>query len=239
LALLHAGILQLVVNAESFVLGFLIGLIVGLANDPQAFMTVFYISQSLVGTLVEVAVFAYYGTRVAPTIMWRHLAAVALLTAPLQLLVNFVLALALEPSKAFSVLLPASIVVAFIQTFVAMGIGGAIAGWLRPKRPTYPYGYGGYGAPPIPPAQAQPPYAYRPPAVYPPNQAAPTPWQSGQPPAGPAPFPWPAPPMQSPQPQPGQPGYPPAQQPPYPPSSGPQGPTRPDSYPPPGAPRQP
>jgi hypothetical protein len=246
LALLHAGILQLVVNAESFVLGILISLVVGSAN----YLTAFVDAQLLAGTLTAIAVFAFFGVRTAPTVMWRHLATVALFTAPLTLLVNFVLALVLEPSKALSALQPAAIVFAFIQSFVAMGIGGVIAGWLRPKKLAYPNAYGAYGAPPIPPAHAQPPYPQRPaqPFAYPPNQPGSTPWQGGQPTAGQAPSPWPAPPMQPPQPgqpayppaqQPGQPAYPPAQQPPYPPPSGPQGPSGPGAYPPPGAPRQP
>lgn len=213
LALLHAGVLQLVVNAESFVLGILLSAVVGSVN----FTTVFEVLQLFLGTLAMIAVFAFFGARTARTAMWHHLAAVALLTAPLTLLVNVMLALLLKPAE-LSQFTFGAIIFAFIQSFVAMGFGGVIAARLRSSKPTSPYAY---GAPPTTPTYA-PTYTPTYTPTYAPPTPAPRPPTPYGPPAGPAP--WPAPPMQAGQPgQPGQPSQAP-QQPLFPPPGGQPGP---------------
>jgi len=237
-ALLHIGILQLVVNA----VGALVAILVALSVSHDAFQPTFIVIQLIVGTLTAIVVFTLFGMRVARVVMWRHLTVVALGTVALTLVVNSLL------EQTLSLLTPAALIIALVQTFLAMGVGGALAVALRPQprqplapsaglpadqypgnhpyrgqppAPTYPVGY-----PPQYPAGYPPSH----PAGYPPQQHAPAGAAGGTHPAGP--YPGGAPTPSAAPAYPAYPQYPPyPQHPPYAPGS--QGP----AYPPPaGAP---
>jgi hypothetical protein len=173
--LIHIGILQFVVNVVGFVIGFTVG--AALSGTGASAETVYNIVLLLVlifGTLVAIIAFLIIGLRVDTATRWQHLVFVALGTVILTLLVNSLL--------GAQALTPAAIVFAFVQTFVAMGIGGGLAMVFRPNRPPqqqyippggvpqYPYG-AWPNAPQYPPAGAPPNVPQ-----YPPQGAS---WQPG------------------------------------------------------------
>ncbi len=189
--LIHIGILQFVVNVVGFIIGFSVGL-AGRSTGASAesLQNVAILLVLVLGTLVAIAAFLIIGLRVDTATRWLHLTLVALGTIILTLLVNSLL--------TGQGLTAAAIVFAFIQTFVAMGIGGGLAMLFKPNRPA--------------------PQQYFPPAA--PNPYAAWPNPPAYPPAG-IPLNAPQYPMQGVPGQPMQPGY--GQQPQYPPQQTPGG----------------
>jgi hypothetical protein len=203
--LIHIGLLQFAVNVVGFVIGFTVGVVgSGAGISAAALNNIVILLVLIVGTIVAIIAFLIIGLRVDTATRWQHLVFVALGTVILTLLVNSLL--------GAEALTPAAIVFAFIQTFLAMGIGGGLATLFRPNRPPqtqyasqagvpqYPYG-AWPNAPQYPPAGApsnapqylpqgaswQPGYGQQPPQ-YPPQ--APAGWgqQPGaQPPMYPVP----------------------------------------------------
>jgi hypothetical protein len=109
--LIHIGILQLIVN----VVGFVIGFILGAAGQVNALIPAIL----FFGTIALIIGFVWVGTRVNKAFRWKHLIYVAIGVAIITVLIN---ALILQTS-----ITAAALIFAFIQTFIAMGIGGAIA----------------------------------------------------------------------------------------------------------------
>ncbi|MGO8946488.1 MAG: hypothetical protein ACLQUY_02250 [Ktedonobacterales bacterium] len=192
--LVHIGILQLVVN----IVGLVIGIFLGAVGASEGVSVLFLF---LFGTLAAAIVFFIFGLRVERAVRWRHLTYVVLGTVPLTLLVNALFyAAANKPLYTTVGQFIFAVIVAFFQTFLAMGIGGGLAALISPKRglqapgalpapqqympgmPPYgaPYGYGQPGAASTPMAypsgaySANPAYPPNPPyAAYPPNPAYP------------------------------------------------------------------
>jgi hypothetical protein len=109
--LIHIGILQLVVN----IVGFIVGFTVGVTRQYDAF----YLSILFFGTISAIIGFAWVGARVNKAFRWKHLFFVAIGVAIVTLFLN---SLVLQTSITL-----AALIFAFMQTFLAMGIGGAIA----------------------------------------------------------------------------------------------------------------
>jgi hypothetical protein len=182
-ALLHAGILQLVGNA----VGVVDAIAVRLLTSTQNFDSVFTVVQDIVGTTALVVGFVVVGLRVEKAMMWRHLAIVALFTGAMTVLVNLVLGVTTEAAQlqaAISTLslagyLTISIVVAIVQAYIGMGIGGFIAALVRPKAPvTAPQPAMAYAASqPVTPPQGGLQYAAPQPYSQPlPQQGMPQPY---------------------------------------------------------------
>lgn len=143
---LHIGILQLVVN----VVGVIVSLFLRASGaGPDTFTTNYILLQLPLGTLTAIVIFFIYGLRLVKVVRWRHLTYVALGTVVLTLVVNSLLT---QSPILFN---PAAVVFALMQTFAAMGIGGALAQVLGPKAPE-----------PAPQPLAQP-YAAYPNTLYP------------------------------------------------------------------------
>ncbi len=174
LVLKQIAILQFVANVAGAIVGLIIGLsatVLGVPGDTA--LAMFYIVVLLVGTVIEIAAFYLFGRRIDPAVMWGHLTYVAVGTVILTLLVNALLSQT-PPGVA-------AVFVACFQTFLAMGIGGAIArtsasrgqvsrapqamhSQYAPYPAMPPYGYP-YGAQP-PQPQYPVPGAYPPPPNY-------------------------------------------------------------------------
>lgn len=169
--LIHIGILQFVVNVVGFVIGFAVGFVGGTTGASAATVdTILILLVLIFGTIVAIIAFLIIGLRVDTATRWQHLVYVALGTVILTLFVN-----SLFGAQALT---PAAIILALIQTFFAMGVGGGLAMLLRPNRtsqqfapqagvPQYPYG-AWPNTPQYPPAGPQP---NAPPYQYPPQGA--------------------------------------------------------------------
>jgi len=157
--LIHIGILQFVVNVVGFVIGFTVALAGTTAGaSTTAIQGIEIILVLVCGTLVAITAFLIIGLRVDTAVRWQHLLFVALGTVVLTLLVNSLL--------SGVALTAAAIVFAFIQTLVAMGIGGGLAMLFKPNRPAQqqyfppasapaPNPYAAWqNSPPFPPAGA-------------------------------------------------------------------------------------
>jgi hypothetical protein len=236
--LLHIGVFQLVVNVIAFVIGFLLGALLLLAGQsiqsPGAAL-LFELVLYVFGTLALIIGFLIIGLRVERSIRWRHMTYVALGLVVTTLIINW-LAGILDPSKPGALIVAP--IVALIQTYFGMGVGGGLSfliGGRQDPAPipmSQPYPYGApqsgllyppqpgpqYPSPPPqqplqrPPQQGAPYYSPAPPStpLYPPQQGAPQ--YPPRPPAGPA------------QPYPPNAGQPPRYPPQYPPSQPPQAP---------------
>ena len=183
--LIQIGILQLVVNIMGLLVGFVVGEL-GVGEGLYLLAIFFF------GTLTAAIMFFIFGRGVDRRVRWRHLTYVTLGTIPLTLLVNAVVNISIGNSPFTSAgQFVLAVIVAFCQTFLAMGIGGGIANLFSPKPsqqpagapfaaqyapgnpgfPGYgvPYGYGQPGAPsaplgyPPPVAGAYPGYPTYPP----------------------------------------------------------------------------
>lgn len=142
--LMHIGILQAVVNVIGYMIGFFVAAIGAKSGASGATLQgIALVLILVIGTLVAITAFFIFGLRVDTSIRWQHLLFVALGTTILTLLVNAIIEQL--PITA------AAIVFAFIQTFLAMGIGGGLSMLFRPNRPPqqfvpqagapqYPYG---------------------------------------------------------------------------------------------------
>ncbi len=109
--LIHIGVLQLVLNFVGFILGFTFAA-TGQYNDLVPLIL-------LVGTIGLIVGFAWAGARVNKAVRWKHLLYVAIGVAIVTLVTNSLILQAPITGLA--------LIFAFFQTFVAMGIGGAIA----------------------------------------------------------------------------------------------------------------
>lgn len=146
--LMHIAILQFAVNIVGLVIGLVVGFIGGVfGGASDSVLGVIELLILLFGTLVAIVLFCYFGLRVHKSVRWAHLMYVAIGTIPLTLLVN-----AIGLQRAPNLL---TIIGAAVQTFVAMGLGGACAMLLAPKPapampapvPTPAGGYYGPGGP--------------------------------------------------------------------------------------------
>jgi hypothetical protein len=188
--LIHIGILQLVVNIVGLIIGFMVGALFGTSDTGLFLILIFFF-----GTLVASIMFFIFGLRVDRAVRWRHLSLVALGTIPLTLFVNW-LATAVSGQTLYTNVAEfvGAVIIAFVQTFLSMGIGGGLAALVDPKRRVqappapmapqylpnaYPYTYGPPAAAPstplgYPPGAAPYPSGYPgayPPSAYPPNPA--------------------------------------------------------------------
>lgn len=109
-ALKQIGIIQLIGN----LMGFILGLVM-----YNASIGAFILTLLIVGTIVLTGCFFWAGMLVNRAIRWKHLTYVAVGVAITTLVVNSLLLQ--MPVQA------AHIIVAFLQTFTAMGIGGLFA----------------------------------------------------------------------------------------------------------------
>ena len=182
--LIHVGILQFVLNVLGFAIGFIVAS-VGASTGASATTTasIAFLLVLALGTLIAIIAFLIIGLRVDTAIRWQHLVLVALGTVLLTLLINSAIGETETPQAGITA---AAIVFAFIQVFIAMGIGGGLATLFKPHRPAPQYVAPGgppnpYAAwpntPPYPPAQA-PQNAPQYPPQYPPQGA---PWYPGAP----------------------------------------------------------
>jgi hypothetical protein len=235
--LLHVGVFQFIVNIVAFVIGFLLGTLLYLAGqstESQGSIVLFNLVILVLGTLGLIIGFLIIGLRVERSVRWLHMTYVALGVAASTLLINWLTG-AFDPSNPTARI--AAPIVALVQTFVGMGIGGGLSFLIggrqdsppAPMSQPYPYGappsvplYPGQAAGPSRPLYPPPsgPQPYPPPysAPYPPQQPSPYPPQQGQ--QGAPYYP----------PNPGAPQYPPQGAPPYPPQYPPAG--APQPYPP-------
>jgi hypothetical protein len=239
--LLHIGVFQFAVNVIAFIMGFVIGLALissGQSITSDSSQLLLLLVTYVVGTIALIVGFLIIGLRVERSVRWLHMTYVALGVAATTLIINVLLSGNL-PGLATLV---GAIIVALVQTFFGMGVGGGLsfliggrqdaAPALAPMSQPYPY-----AAPPsVPLYQPHPgPQAY--PPQYPPQQPSQYPPQQGAPYYPPAP---PSTPLYPP--QQGAPQYPPrppaVPSHPYPPNAG-QPPRYPPQYPPPYPPQQP
>src|SRR5258708_6632646 len=117
--LIHIGLLQFAVNVVGFIIGFTVAALGATSGASEASINSTTIALVLLfGSLTYIVYFFFIGMRLEPAIRWRHLSYVALGTALLTVVVN-----SLFLQTAISV---AAIIFALIQTFVAMGIRGAL-----------------------------------------------------------------------------------------------------------------
>ena len=182
--LIHVGILQFVVNVLGFVIGFTVAAVGSSAGaSPTTVAGISILLVLVFGTLAAIVAFLIIGLRVDTATRWQHLVFVALGTVILTLLVNAIIGQAETPPVSVTA---AAIVFAFIQVFVAMGIGGGLATLFKPHRATPQYSapvaapnpYAAWQNIPQYP-QAQPPQnAPQYPSQYPPQGA---PWYPGAP----------------------------------------------------------
>lgn len=209
---IQIGILQLVVNIMGLLVGFVVEEL-GVGEGLYVLAIFFF------GTLTAAIMFFIFGRGVDRRVRWRHLTYVTLGTIPLTLLVNAVVNISIgNPPFTSAGQFVLAVIVAFCQTFLAMGIGGGIANLLSPKPsqqpagapfvaqyapgnpgfPGYgvPYGYGQPGAPsaplgyPPPVAGAYPGYPppYPQATTYPPMPGYPPPAGAQGIPAAPLPY---------------------------------------------------
>ena len=115
-ALRQVGILQLVVNLAAFVVGVVMG---GSGADVEVVILAFL----FIGTLLLIAGFVWVALPLERAVMWRHLIIVALGVSIITVVIN---AIILQVPFAIT-----SFLVALVQTFISMGIGGAIAKKIR------------------------------------------------------------------------------------------------------------
>ena len=116
LVLRQVGILQLVINLVAFIVGMTMG--ASEATPGQILVAILFI-----GTILLIAGFVWASLAVDRAIMWKHLAVVAVSVAIVTVILN-----------AIILQMPLSLVVfigALVQTFISMGIGGAIANRIR------------------------------------------------------------------------------------------------------------
>jgi len=113
--LIHIGVLQLAVNIVGFIIGFTLGVI----GQPDALLPLIL----LFGTLAFIVGFAWVSARVNKAIRWKHLLYVAIGVTIVTVITN---SLILQTPITLLVLIGAS-----VQTFLAMGIGGAIGTKLK------------------------------------------------------------------------------------------------------------
>lgn len=176
--LIHVAVLQFLGNIVGLLTGLSIGLLsvsIGLNATSRAALISLLIL--LLGTATLIIGFFIIGLRVDPAIRWRHLFYVAIGTGIATIVVNLVVGY--RPGNALELFV--AIIVAFVQGFIAMGIGGGFSMLFNrassapspvypqqaaPYYPQPPIGYVNASSTPIyPPAPGQPQY---PPA--PPNQ---------------------------------------------------------------------
>jgi hypothetical protein len=243
--LLHIGVFQFAVNVIAFMMGFVIGLALissgqSIASDSSQLLLL--LVTYVVGAIALIVGFLIIGLRVERSVRWLHMTYVALGVAATTLIINVLLS---ENLPGLATLVGA-IIIALLQTFFGMGVGGGLSFLiggrqdavpaLAPMSQPYPYAaqpsvplYPGQpAAPSVPLYQPQPGLQAYPPQ-YPPQQGAPY---------------YPPVPPNTPQypPQQGAPQYPPrppaVPSHPYPPNAG-QPPRYPPQYPPPYPPQQP
>ncbi len=126
-SLIHIGVIQFMAN----VVGLILGLVIGITGQidtmtPESFILIILVA----GSCVLIVSFAISGAKVNRVYRWQHLFYVALGVAISTLLVNYLILnslLNLGVPFDFS-----SLVVASVQTFVCMGIGGALANAIAP-----------------------------------------------------------------------------------------------------------
>lgn len=116
LFLRQVGVLQLALNLVGFIVGIAMGT-VG-ANMEGTLVAIFFI-----GTLLLIAGFVWVALSVSRAVRWRHMIMVALGVAVITVMIN---AIILQIPLTMLAL-----VFAVTQTFISMGIGGAIANKIR------------------------------------------------------------------------------------------------------------
>lgn len=112
----QVGILQFVLN----LIGFGLGLAMGASG---AEFEQFLVAVLFLGTVLLIAGFAWISLKLERATMWKHLAAVALGVAIVTVVLNSIV---LQVPFTITALL-----FALAQTFISMGIGGAIANRIR------------------------------------------------------------------------------------------------------------
>lgn len=112
----HIGILQFMLNLVGFILGFGLGM-------TGASVDTIIVAVLLVGTILLIVGFTWSALSVEGAVRWKHIAAVSVGVAITTLLINSIFL-----QQPISLL---SIVVAFAQSFVSMGIGGVIANTVK------------------------------------------------------------------------------------------------------------
>jgi len=118
LILRHIGILQFILN----IVGFLLGLGMGLTG--ASFESIL-VAVLFVGTILLSIGFAWSGQKVPKAFRWQHLSWIAIGVAITTLLINSIFMQ--TPITGLA------IVVAFLQSFISMGIGGFVANQIRPN----------------------------------------------------------------------------------------------------------
>ena len=116
LALRQVGILQLALNLVGFIVGIAMGT-VG-ANIEEIVVAILFI-----GTLLLIAGFVWVALSIGGAVSWRHMITVALGVAVITVLINAIIL-----QVPLTIL---ALVIAVAQTFISMGIGGAIANKIR------------------------------------------------------------------------------------------------------------
>jgi len=111
----QVGILQLVLNLIGFGLGIAMG-------ASGAGLDAVIVAVLFLGTVLLIAGFAWISLKLERATMWKHLAAVALGVAIVTAVLN---------SIVLQVPLAGATIGALAQTFISMGIGGAIANRIR------------------------------------------------------------------------------------------------------------
>ena len=109
--LIHIGIIQLIGNVMGLIIGFFTLRLFG-ASLGTYYSTVF-----IVNTVVLVVCFIWSGTKVDRAIVWKHLTYVSIGIVIVDLLIDTLFGAAISGPV---------VVYTLIQTFVAMGIAGAI-----------------------------------------------------------------------------------------------------------------
>ncbi len=114
----HIGILQFIVN----VVGFLAGLLLGAAGSSTETII---ISLLFIGTVVLSAGFFWAALSVEKVIRWKHLSIVAVGVAITTVIVNSIILQTPLTLLSFAI--------AFAQSFISMGIGGALANTIKDR----------------------------------------------------------------------------------------------------------
>ena len=149
--LIHVGIVQLVAN----VIGVILGIVILGLN--RASLGTYILVDLIFGTFAIIVCFYWFGTKVNRAIMWKHLTYVSIGAVIVTQLIDLLLGGTVSGM---------TVIIALIQTFFAMGIGGSIAMRRKAKVDATPS-----AASPYPPYQQQPPYPpYQQQPQYPPYQ---------------------------------------------------------------------
>jgi len=118
--LIDIGILQLILNLVGFVIGFSIGAAMGGTTSAEAMVAVALTVIVVVGTILLAVGFFWRALLVDRSVRWKHFSLVAVGVALTTLVLNSIFL----PGASLNAV---TLVLAFTQTFICMGIGVGLA----------------------------------------------------------------------------------------------------------------